>query len=78
MPKPERFQFEVLPADMDGGPFDPFILEVPTLSGLEVAARRAYFSAMAMLANVAEPEDFRVLVYGGPKSGTLVNSGGLT
>jgi hypothetical protein len=77
MTKPERFSFEVLPSDMDGGSFDPFILEVPSLMGIEPAARRAWFSALAMLANIAEPEDFKVLVVGGPKSGTLVNSEGL-
>lgn len=51
--------YEIVPK---GKPrFEPFIMDVPSLDHVrERSARRAYFTAMSYLQNVAEPEDFQV------------------
>lgn len=73
------FTFEVVPV-ADG--FVPFLLDVPTLLGLEAAARRAYFSVMALLASQGlDVEDFEVYEWVGSdargRRGRGVCSGGI-
>lgn len=65
--------YEVVPTGWKPGmpehnlPFLPFVMEVPGWDNTPVeqakSARRAYFSVMALLAPVAEPEDFQVFDY---------------
>jgi hypothetical protein len=53
------FTFEVVP--VDGASFDPFVIDVPSLSGEGFAARRAYWSAFYLLGpRGIEPEEFAV------------------
>lgn len=47
-PSIDYYAFEILPTTPEG--FEPMLIEVPTTLGIDAAARRAYFSAMAMLA----------------------------
>jgi hypothetical protein len=77
MSSPELFTFAVYPADFGDG-FESFLLEVPTLSGLAVAARRAWWSAFHILGpRGVEPEEFSVCVWKDGAPGSLVTSGGL-
>jgi hypothetical protein len=72
------FTFEVLP--MRGRGVDAFLIDVPSLSGEEYAARRAYWSAFHILGPQGlDPEDFTVRAYSEdaePYSGRLVGPGG--
>ncbi len=79
--EPERFTFAVYPADYaadSGGSFDSFLLEVPTLSGEDFAARRAWWSAFHLLGpQGVEPEDFLVACWRNDAPGPAVGSGGI-
>ena len=71
--RPDLFTFAVYP---DG--LDPFLLDVPSLSGQGPAARRAYFSAMALLAGKGlNVDDFTVRVWADNADGPLVGPTGV-
>jgi hypothetical protein len=86
MPGPlTTYSFAVYPADSSTA-FDPFVLDVPTISHVgrvsaaaqDAAARRAWWTACAMLSpRGIEPEDFAVRVWTGSEDGPLVSSGGI-
>lgn len=80
MTSPEVFTFAVYPTALDGS-FDVLVLDVPTLSGEEFAARRAWWTAFHQLGpRGIEPEQFTVCELN-PETeqlGRLVTSGGLT
>ena len=72
------FTFEVYATGF-GEVFEPFVLDVPSLSGEDFAARRAWWSVFHLLGpRGIEPEDFEVRAYDGTATGTgrLVSSGG--
>jgi hypothetical protein len=76
MPDVPRFPFEVVP--VEAGTFEPFVLDVPTLSGRGFAARRAWWSAFHVLGpRGLEPEQFEVYVFDGDVRGDRVGAGGL-
>lgn len=76
MTEVEVFSFAVYPADFDDS-FDAFILEVPTLSGEEAAARRAWWQVFHYLGQRGfEPEDFAVCAWRDNKPGPPVGMGG--
>lgn len=79
MSGPELYSFAVYPADPDAATFDPFVLDVPSLLGLETAARRAWWSAFSYLQRqgTVEPEDFVVHEWTGSSDGRLVTSEGI-
>lgn len=70
----ERYTFEVAPAGWDGMhdedlAFEPFLMDVPTLSGVDFAARRAWWSAFHALGPKGfEPEDFEVHEWDGARA----------
>lgn len=73
-----RYSFAVYPADM-GHRFEPFILDVPTLSGVDFAARRAYWQAFHLLGpRGVEPEEMLVCQWCEPAGvpGRAVGPGG--
>lgn len=73
---PELYGFAVYPADM-GDSFDPFIIDVPTMGGPEVAARRAWWFVFHQLGPQGiEPEEFLVCEWINGNPGRLVDSGG--
>lgn len=72
----ERHTFAVYPVDFDGA-FEAFLMDVPGAS-LDAAARRAYFSAMAVMASRGFDVDaFSVAVFDGNRPGPLVGPGGV-
>jgi hypothetical protein len=76
----DRYVFEIVPTT---GRFDAMLIEVPTTQGVEAAARRAYFSAMAMLAaRGLDIDDFAVNEWVGSDErghpGRAVGPGGFT
>ena len=80
---PQTYTFEVVPTGWNGGraddlAFEPFLLEVPS-SAHQMAARRAYFTAMSYLRDTAEPgEGFQVFCYDGHGArGAEVLAGGI-
>lgn len=74
---PDVFTFAVYPSDF-GDSFESFLLEVPTLTGEDAAARRAWWSAFHILGpRGVEPEAFTVCAWRDNKPGPLVTSGGL-
>ncbi len=82
MTAPAVFTFAVYPADFrdtaDGGLFDSFLLEVPTLSGEGAAARRAWWSVFHLLGPKGiEPEQFSVCCWRDNKPGPAVLSDGI-
>ena len=78
MSKPELFTFAVYPSDFDESLFEGFLLDVPTLSGQDAAARRAWWSAFHALGPKGiEPEQFAVCCWIDNKPGPLVTSGGI-
>lgn len=73
---PEVFTFAVYPEG--GASFDPFLLEVPSLSGRGFAARRAWWSVFHLLGpRGIEPEQYRVNVWEDEQDGPVVGSGGI-
>jgi hypothetical protein len=89
MPVVATFEFEIVPAGVDefdgptseelaAAPFESFVLEVPTMNGDDVAARRAWWSAFHMLGpRGVEPEEFEVFeLVEGCRRGRQVSSGG--
>jgi len=61
---PEVFTFEILPLDDDA--FEPMLLDIPTLSGPDFAARRAYWTAFHYLGSRGfDVDEFEVREYGG-------------
>lgn len=86
MPSTTTYSFAVYPAPPDSAVFDPFVLDVPTISHVgrnpeaaqDAAARRAWWSAFHLLGpRGIEPEQFAVHVWTGSADGPLVDSGGL-
>ena len=84
MPLP-TYLFEVVPTgtpagflvSTDGFRFDPFVFEVPSLSGEDFAARRAWWSAFHLLGpRGVEPEEFEVFEFAGETRGRRVGMGG--
>lgn len=76
--RPTIYSFAVYPADPDGGRFDPFVLDVPGLSGRDAAARRAWWSVFHLLGpRGVEPEEYVVHVWTGSSDGELVTSAGI-
>jgi hypothetical protein len=71
------FTFAVYPSDF-GDSFDGYLMDVPTTGGQQVAARRAYFAAMAQLAGHGiDVDGFHVCCWINDKPGPLVGPGGL-
>jgi hypothetical protein len=75
----EYASFEVVPTDETL----PLVLDVPLLidnaAERERAARRAYFTAMSLMASHGlDVEDFEVYVFDGNERGQLVTMKGLT
>lgn len=63
------YSFECVPSDAlehdyDRAVFDSFLMDVPSMSGEDYAARRAWWTAFHKLGAVGwEPEDFAVYEY---------------
>ena len=67
---PPVYTFECLPTGSYTD-FDPFVLDVPSLSGEDFAARRAWWTVFHLLGQRGiEPEAFEVLEYDGTTTGT--------
>lgn len=78
MTQPPLYTFECLPVAGQAD-FEPFVLDVPSLSGEDFAARRAWWSVFHLLGpRGIEPEAFEVRDYFAAATGTgrLVSSGG--
>lgn len=76
MPDVPRFPFEVVP--VEAGTFEPFVLDVPTLSGRGFAARRAWWTAFHHLGRQGIDVDaFEVYAFDGDERGDRVTAAGL-
>jgi hypothetical protein len=74
----ETYTFAVYPADFDESVFEAFLVDVPSLSGEDHAARRAWWTAFHQLGpRGIEPEQFAVAQWVNDSPGRLVTSGGL-
>jgi hypothetical protein len=72
----DLYSFAVYPADL-GDAFEPLLLDVPS-SSQDAAARRAYFSVMALMAGRGLDVDaFAVCVWAEGKPGPPVGPGGI-